>query len=326
MALSEDSFDPLRVEEHDPYWKEVEPYFRPFYKSDVAFLKSLKTCGGNDPYLELPPVGGYKHSDRNSEQGLAERKQAVLNSFPFTQRVIAALIDTGDGDSIASASTKIKGSSQEEPLWKGFSDRDTQRYYQEVFEERIKEQLQKMGLIQPQDDDYVQSRIRDLQWRLRTAKHDARIRRTNLLNKVSTTETKRQASAREIKAHNDDLEILYLVHMFRKYRKNKKYKTRFQKLLNSMFPACRGWKEADIENFRGKKLTSRATSKKSGNASKTHTQKEMIDLPAMSEGLDGTESMSDVSTVSHAAQKQTESTNFQKKAAKNNEHGSSGLS
>ncbi|EME26729.1 hypothetical protein Gasu2_13870 [Galdieria sulphuraria] len=323
MALFEDSFDPLRVEEHDPYWKEVEPYFRPFHKTDVAFLKSLKTCGGNDPYLELPPVGGYQHPDRNSEQGLAERKQATLNSFPFTQRVVAALIDTGDGDSIASTTTKIKGSSQEEPLWKGFSDRDTQRYYQEVFEERIKEQLQKLGLLQPEDDDYVQSRIRDLQWRLRTAKHDARIRRTNLLNKVSTTETKRQASAREIKAHNDDLEILYLVHMFRKYRKNKKYKTRFQKLLNSMFPACRGWKEADIENFRGKKLTARATSKKSAYASKTHAPKEAIDLPSMSEGLNSAESMSDVRSVSYPTQKQSEATKSQRKATKNNQVGSS---
>jgi hypothetical protein len=321
MALSEESFDPLRVEEHDPYWKEVEPYFRPFHKNDIAFLKSLKTCGGNDPYLELPPVGGYRYADRNSELGKEERKQANLNSFPFTQRVIAALVDTGDGDSMASLTTKIKGSSQEEPLWKGFSDRDTQRYYQEVFEERIKEQLKKLGLLQPEDDDYVQSRIRDLQWRLRTAKHDARIRRTNLLTRVTTTESKRQATAREIKAHNDDLEILYLSHMFRKHRKNKKYKTRIQKLLNSMFPACRGWKETDIENFRGKKLTARTSSKKLGSTSKAHGTKETADLPAISDEPNATEPSSDVSSVSHTTQKQTESAKTQRKETTSSQDG-----
>eukprot|EP00871_Galdieria_phlegrea_P002686 jgi/Galph1/3418/GphlegSOOS_G2103.1 len=292
MALSEDSLDPLLVEEHDPYWKEVEPYFRPFNKTDLSVLRALKTYGGNDPHLELPPLGGYKH-DAASEEGMAERTQARLNSFPFTQRVIAALIDIGDGEPIATSTVKLKGNVQEEPLWKGFSDRDTQRYYQEVLEQKVKEQLRELGLIRPEDDDQVQTRIRDIQWRLRSAKHDARIRRNNLLSKVTTTEAKRQQNAREIKAHNDDLEIFYLSHMFRKHRKNKKQKTRYQKLLNSLFPACRGWKENDIENFRGRKLISKTTLKKTSASNKNLGSKESTELARISEGLESSEYMSD---------------------------------
>lgn len=50
------------------------------------------------------------------------------------------------------------------------------------------------------------------------------------------TGLKNQARARELKKGNDEFEILYLERMIRKCKKNKRMKSKYQKVLNNLFP------------------------------------------------------------------------------------------
>eukprot|EP00188_Purpureofilum_apyrenoidigerum_P002036 Plantae.Rhodophyta-Purpureofilum_apyrenoidigerum.ctg22088.p2 GENE.Plantae.Rhodophyta-Purpureofilum_apyrenoidigerum.ctg22088~~Plantae.Rhodophyta-Purpureofilum_apyrenoidigerum.ctg22088.p2 ORF type:complete len:338 (-),score=89.05 Plantae.Rhodophyta-Purpureofilum_apyrenoidigerum.ctg22088:1224-2237(-) len=286
LALSDKEHDPLNHEEWDTFWKEVENYFRPIKKSDVTFLHKLDTevsaLDEHDPALRIPQLGSAKKNgidDGDESETLKDEKEDLqqrLNAFPYTHRLVAALIDERDPKSINSlGSTKAKSAQLEEIPWLGPGDQDSLRTYQRALEERVTTELKSLGLIDEEGEDELQTDIRQAQWVLRDLKLVNRARRKTLITKSRKYLSKEQSMKRQMKKEYDDAEIRYLVHMIRKCKKNKRLKSRYQKTLNTLFPNYREQKR-DIEDGKDDEpvvIPHKSVKKKSYNKRPSHSSK-----------------------------------------------------
>lgn len=174
----------------------------------------------------------------------------VLNSFPFTQRLVAALIDEGGGGmpsstpykpargaaaAAAAASAAAKGDIEQ--FWPGMGNATDLRSYQTNLETRVISELQTVGLLPtnttPQDDLTIA--LRHYQWQLRDLKTSNRIYKTNLITRGLTPELKTQAMRREQKRYANDIQIMYIDRMSKRCKKNKKTKNKYPKLKLRLF-------------------------------------------------------------------------------------------
>lgn len=180
--------------------------------------------------------------------------RASLNSYPFTHRLVAALMD--DNDSGTPAPTIPQGRPNRAPmpdevLWTGVGNDTDVNTYRSVMEERVKYELNEHGLLlDEKNDDEVQTAIRQAQWKLRPLKTANRLRKEAIFLERIVSEMRKQAIRREEKRHEDSVEMAYLERMVNKMKKNKKSRSKFQKLLQRMFGH---YKEKDKNNDKGKK-------------------------------------------------------------------------
>lgn len=182
------------------------------------------------------PASSYHHP--SSSQPDSRSLVASLNSFPFTHRLVAALLDEAPGKTAAPPMPVIRSNrpnANDDCLWMGIGGEHDIRSYQIALEDRVKIELNDSGLMDTREDDQLQTALRHEQWKLRDTKTMNRVRRSNLYTRVIGTELRRQALDREIKGHNDRVEMMYLERLVKSMKKNKKARSRIQKLLQRLF-------------------------------------------------------------------------------------------
>lgn len=163
-----------------------------------------------------------------------------LNSFPFTHRLVAAMLDVGGVGGTPTPSSlpakMTRGSGGMDPsFWMGIGEENEMREFQVALEERVKIELVEHGLIAERDDDELQTAMRYEQWKLRDTKYTTRMRKTALYTQIIGVELRAQAVRREVKKYQDQVEMAYLERMVRNLKRNKKSRSKFQKLLQRMF-------------------------------------------------------------------------------------------
>lgn len=181
------------------------------------------------------------------EQLEEDSLQACLNAFPITQRLVAAFLDEGGGSSATPAPPPLTGraarSGAEDTMGPGSGTPAQRRKQQEILELRVKQELRDVGLFSdPSADDELQTRMRQDQWRLRDVRATNRNRHKALIKGAILPELKQQPLRREGKRHNDMVEMAYLERMISRLKKNKKSRSKFQKLLTR---SRAHYKEAD---------------------------------------------------------------------------------
>lgn len=163
-----------------------------------------------------------------------------LNSFPFTHRLVAAMLDvSGVGGTSAPSSLPPKmtrgGAGMDPCFWMGVGGESEVRGFQVALEKRVKIELVEYGLMEEKDDDDLQMVMRQEQWKLRDTKHVTRMRKTALYTQIIGVELRAQAIRREVKKYQDQVEMAYLERMVRNMKRNKKSRSKYQKLLQRMF-------------------------------------------------------------------------------------------
>jgi hypothetical protein len=275
-ALQPTSFDPLRHDDSESFWHDAEKYFHPVSSQDVSFLRNIPVNpygAARDDALKLadPPSEPsiIDHGDQNAFGGRSgvengprpanstasgrgagssappqtidltslPADHAGLNSFPFTHRLVAALIDEGGGGMPSSAPQRpARGmaASDADQFWAGMGTDSELRLFQRAMEDRVVTELREAGLLMELGDP-LQSLMRQDQWQLRDVKTANRARKSSLYTLVVGSELRRQAIKREMKKHEDKTEIYYLERMIKKLKKNKKARNKYPKLLAKMF-------------------------------------------------------------------------------------------
>lgn len=176
----------------------------------------------------------------NTDTGAdSETWTSSLNSFPYTQRLIAALLDDSPSGTTAPQSFSSRSSRtaqlMEDSLYTGPGTEAEVRSYQAAFETRVKLELIENGLLEEQKDSELETVIRQQQWRLRDYKMINRMRKTSLYTRIIGIELRKQAYDREIKRHDDHVEMAFLEKMIGNMKKNKKSRSRYQKMMQRMF-------------------------------------------------------------------------------------------
>lgn len=199
-------------------------------KSERSLLSLKSTSTANSSTVD-------RHMSMDVDSGALFES---LNSFPMTHRLAAALLDKGGprGTPLPSALPNKKNSSQsgmDISLYIGIGSEPDVRSYQKAFEERVKIELVDSGLLGEKHVDEVQVTMRHEQWKLRDTKYIAKMRKTALYTLIVGSELSAQAVRREVKKHRDQVEMAYLERMVRNMKKNKKSRSKFQKLLQRMF-------------------------------------------------------------------------------------------
>lgn len=183
---------------------------------------------------------------------------ASLNSFPFTHRLVAALLDENPAVTPVPAVPLNRANRPllDEPLWMGVGTESEVRKYQLALESRVKHELLESGLLDERQDDPVQSAVRHEQWKLRDLKTLNRTRKGSLYTNIIGTELRAQALRREVKRYEDKVEMAYLERTIRNMKKNKKSRAKFQKLLQRMYGH---YKEKDKNTDKNRKTGEIAT-------------------------------------------------------------------
>lgn len=109
--------------------------------------------------VETPSVprlgdGLNKISEPKSSE---ENVLASIQSFPLAQRLSAALLDEGKGQ--ANAAKNVRSGITPEETWIGGSA-ETMNDFNEVLEERIREELHELDLLDPEASDELVTDIR----------------------------------------------------------------------------------------------------------------------------------------------------------------------
>lgn len=257
-ALQPSAIDPLRHEDLDYFWSVVDKHFYPITTGDANYLRSIPVNpfgAHGDEALLLPPVVNAKRSARERVSttaaiGLSGKDApsvpltalpcdpAVLNSYPLTQRLVAALIDEGGGGTPSSAIQRpARGSAPDiDHFWPGIGPEPELRTYQKALDGRVGIELREVGLLTKAEvGDELQASMRLDQWKLRDMKTSNRARKSSLYTHIVGSEFRRQAFSREYKKYMDATEIAYLERMIKKLKKNKKARNKYPKLLAKMF-------------------------------------------------------------------------------------------
>lgn len=256
-ALQPSAIDPLRHEDLDYFWSVVDKHFYPITTGDANYLRSIPVNpfgAHGDEALLLPPVVNAKRSARERGNTAAIGSSgkdapsvpltalpcdpAVLNSYPLTHRLVAALIDEGGGGTPSSAIQRpARGSAPDiDHFWPGIGPEPELRTYQKALDARVGIELREAGLLAKAEvGDELQASMRLDQWKLRDMKTSNRARKSSLYTLIVGSEFRRQAFSREHKKYMDGTEIAYLERMIKKLKKNKKARNKYPKLLAKMF-------------------------------------------------------------------------------------------
>lgn len=229
-ALPAQEFDPLkRDERYDAFWAHIESHFEPINQDHVKSLRGIR----------VNMYGGKVDHDLRLEK-ITTTDNAVMNSFPYTQRLVAAMLDVGGGEQ---TNTAVK-TSKEGTFWGG-----EDKKVSGMIEGRVKRELEEWGLIEKEAE--ADGKVREVQWKLREVKTVNRMRKVALYTKVIGEELRSQAIRREIKKWEDGVEICYIEKMIRDMKKNKKSRSKFQKMYQRMFGH---YKEKERSEERGGKV------------------------------------------------------------------------
>lgn len=162
-----------------------------------------------------------------------------LNSFPYTHRLIAALLDENPTAPTIpqppSSRNNRTAQLMDDGLYMGPGNEADVRSYQSALETRVKLELIDHCLLDETKEQQLHSSLRQQQWILRDYKMVNRMRKTSLYTRIIGIELRQQARAREVKRHEDQVEIAYLETMMGNMKKNKKSRSKYQKLMHKMF-------------------------------------------------------------------------------------------
>ncbi|KAI0564043.1 hypothetical protein FGB62_30g234 [Gracilaria domingensis] len=169
----------------------------------------------------------------------SESLKPTLNSFPYTQRLIAALLDENPSGTPHPSTPSARNSRathlMEDSFYLGHGSDTDVRSFQGAMETRVKIELIENGLIDDPLESELDSKLRLEQWRLRDLKMVNRMRKTSLFTRIIGIELRHQAFDREVKRHTDHVEIAYLEKMIGNMKKNKKSRSKYQKMMQKMF-------------------------------------------------------------------------------------------
>lgn len=218
--------------------------------------------------------------------------RAALNSFPFTHRLVAALLDEDPNSTqvpIVPSKFLNRHSLHSDAFWNGVGSDPDARSYQSTFEARVKQELREIGLLDHNVDDEMQTAMRQEQWVLRDQKSVNLNRKAQLYSKIVFNDLPNQASKRVRKRHDDETEMAYLESMIRKMKKNKKSRSKFQKLFQRMYGHYKD-KDKTLEKSKkaiesisnGRAVSSDDRIRTSGKKKKKPVKKSNHDLPAKS--------------------------------------------
>mmetsp|Transcript_12189 Transcript_12189/g.22042 ORF Transcript_12189/g.22042 Transcript_12189/m.22042 type:complete len:320 (-) Transcript_12189:50-1009(-) len=185
-------------------------------------------------------------SDKSSpaiENEFAQDKNLRLEAYPYYQRLVAALVDEGQGYGSILPIAKQKPALREEIPWTGSVDDAAMANYHRGLEERVMLELTELGLLEDPKNDEVSVELRMQQAKLRDISLKTRVFRNDLFQKVVSHGLKLQSKTRELKRGNDEMDILYLERMIRKSKKNKRVKTKYQRMLSLLYPHYKQKKE-----------------------------------------------------------------------------------
>lgn len=297
-ALPPSSYDPLRHEDSEMFWNEIDKYFFPVNTQDITNLRSLpvnpfgaifdtalrvpvppddpspalpsaflahkqgsSTVTSNSSLGKQPSVGqavaaASSSSSSSALQGGASGAidlqslpcdHGALNSFPLTQRLVAAFIDEGGGGMPSSAPQRPNRatSADIEQFWPGVGSEQEVRRFQKAMEQRVAIELRDLNLLSDPGDE-LQMFLRLEQWKLRDLKTSNRSRKLSLFTHVYGSELRKQALNREVKAHQIQTEIFFIERMIKKLKKNKKARNKYPKLLSKMFNSYKQNKPAVV--------------------------------------------------------------------------------
>jgi Histone acetyltransferases subunit 3 len=269
-ALPPSAFDPLRHVDYAAFWHEIEKRFHPINTADLGFLRNIPVnpygaqydsalrlpVPADAPMLQRPihppqsihqPAAFGPSSSRVAPRPSSAAPavdlssvpvdESALNSYPLTQRLVAALLDEGGGGQPSAAPQRpARGMTSEvDRFWPGIGAEPELRAYQRALEGRVATELREAGLIsQKAIGDEVEVAMREEQWRLRDVKTANRARKSSLYTLIVGTELRRQAFKREEKKHHDKAEVVFLERMVKKCKVTKKSRSKYPKLLAKM--------------------------------------------------------------------------------------------
>lgn len=218
--------------------------------------------------------------------------RAALNSFPFTHRLVAALLDEDPNSTqvpIVPSKFSNRHSLHGDVFWNGVGSESDARTHQSAFESRVKQELRDVGLLDNNIDDEMQTAMRHEQWILRDKKSINLNKKAQLYSKIVFTDLPNQASKRVRKCHDDETEMAFLESMIRKMKKNKKSRSKFQKLFQRMYghykdkgKTLEKSKKATESISNGRVVSSDDKVRSSGKKKKKPVKKSNHDLPAKS--------------------------------------------
>ncbi|CAN8074033.1 unnamed protein product [Agarophyton chilense] len=168
-----------------------------------------------------------------------ESLKSSLNSFPYTQRLIAAMLDEDPSGTphpcTPSARSARAAHLMEDTFYLGQGSDTDSSSFQVAMETRVKLELIENGLLDESLESGLDAALRQEQWRLRDFKMTNRMRKTSLFTRIIGIELRHQAFEREVKRHDDHVEIAYLEKMIGNMKKNKKSRSKYQKMMQKMF-------------------------------------------------------------------------------------------
>uniref|UniRef100_A0A7S2ZA32 Uncharacterized protein n=1 Tax=Rhodosorus marinus TaxID=101924 RepID=A0A7S2ZA32_9RHOD len=197
-------------------------YFRPINETDVKLLRNMDARGAGleeyDPAVRIPQLNFLKRNDdwdtmsvssdgnNGSQAGKRLKKkrntveqdsddtdpakdevedlQQRLNAYPYTHRLMAALVDEGGGKAMSIPNLKSKITAVEDSVWLGLGEERNRKGFQRSLETRVSNELKSLGLLDADEEDSLQSELRMLQWALRDTKMMNKARRDALIVKV----------------------------------------------------------------------------------------------------------------------------------------------
>ena len=125
---------------------------------DISNLESLESKALEERELGIPEKVAVEDGRQGKPSASSnEECLARLRSFPFSQRLVAALLDEGKGH--ANASRSVRPTPVPEPAWHP-KDLAKLTQFNRILENRVKAELQAVGLLDPHDDDELYENMR----------------------------------------------------------------------------------------------------------------------------------------------------------------------
>lgn len=127
-------------------------YWQFFHPIGIEDLKQLETS-----HVETPAVPALASAlAKEEEQSEQDPILPCLQSFPLSQRITAAFLDEGKGHATAS---KVRPVLTAEDTWME-GPPDLVHQFNRVWDDRLRFELEQVGLLDPQQDDGVLTEIR----------------------------------------------------------------------------------------------------------------------------------------------------------------------